>query len=110
MGEQGDALDDEENQLEEFFGDVPKSMYVLHQSVSEGVHWGEVAGPLAEVVSVWYKLFFVVYMSFVLFAVMNVVTATFIESSLRVTAAEHQTDSALMLVTVLKNFVEVEGA
>jgi len=82
-----EELEDQE-ELAEFFGGVGKSMLVLFQTISDGIHWGEVMKPLTEFVSPWLVGAFIVYIGFVLFAMMNVITAFFVESAMDAAALE----------------------
>eukprot|EP00928_Gymnodinium_smaydae_P029480 TRINITY_DN22197_c0_g1_i1.p1 TRINITY_DN22197_c0_g1~~TRINITY_DN22197_c0_g1_i1.p1 ORF type:complete len:521 (+),score=38.11 TRINITY_DN22197_c0_g1_i1:16-1578(+) len=76
--------------LDEYFGTLDRSMLMLFEAVSEGHHWGGLASPLAEYCSVWFNLLFLAYMGFMLFAVMNVITATLVESTLQIAMEEKQ--------------------
>jgi len=76
--------------LEEYYGSLDRSMMKLYQAISEGVHWGEVSEPLVVFLSPWFDLVFALYMAFVLFAVMNVVTAVVVEKALRDAEEEKQ--------------------
>jgi len=69
--------------LEDYFGSLDRSMIILYQAISEGIHWSEVAQPLSEFLSPWFDVIVGLYMAFVLFAVMNVVTAVVVEKALR---------------------------
>jgi len=62
----------------------------LFETVSEGIHWGDVLKPLAVHCSPWLTLAFIGYVCFVLFAVMNVITAFFVEASMLAAATEHR--------------------
>mmetsp|Transcript_28895 Transcript_28895/g.65345 ORF Transcript_28895/g.65345 Transcript_28895/m.65345 type:complete len:512 (+) Transcript_28895:46-1581(+) len=88
------SLSDEELEgqeaLEEFFGRLGSSMLVLFQTVSDGIHWCEVLESLAKVGSPWLVAVFIVYISFVVFAMMNVITAFFVESTLAATERDHR--------------------
>jgi len=69
-------------------------MLSLYQVVSDGLHWSELVKPLEGVCSPWLALLFALYMSFALFALLNVVTGVFVESALRI--AEEDKKEALM--------------
>lgn len=63
------------------FGSLPLSIYNLFQTVSGGVDWGDIAEPVKSLH--WlYALFFVVFVCFTLFAVLNIVTGVFVEGAL----------------------------
>eukprot|EP00747_Dinoflagellata_sp_TGD_P187760 gnl/TRDRNA2_/TRDRNA2_45737_c0_seq2.p1 gnl/TRDRNA2_/TRDRNA2_45737_c0~~gnl/TRDRNA2_/TRDRNA2_45737_c0_seq2.p1 ORF type:complete len:405 (+),score=69.54 gnl/TRDRNA2_/TRDRNA2_45737_c0_seq2:926-2140(+) len=76
--------------LEEMFGSLDRTMLSLYETVSDGIHWGEVLKPLAECISPWMTVGFVLYMAFSLFALMNVITGIFVESACRAAEEEKQ--------------------
>merc|ERR1712113_804230 len=43
----GGELPEEQEKLLEYFGTIPSSMLALFETMSEGVHWGELLEPLA---------------------------------------------------------------
>jgi len=63
-----------------YYGRVDKSMLSLFMSITGGKDWADTLSPLAEI-TWWYVAFFVLYVTFVLFGVMNVLTAIFVESA-----------------------------
>merc|ERR1712187_728732 len=65
--------------LENWYGDVPRSVFTLFLSISNGVGWVEVVEPLGKVGSIW-AILFVVFISFTYFAVLNVVTGVFCQT------------------------------
>lgn len=83
-----EAMEHEEV-LNKFFGDVPKAMLALYETISDGLHWGELADPLMDFCSPWVVSVFIVYSVFVVFALMNVVTSFFVETALRVAKEDH---------------------
>eukprot|EP00927_Polykrikos_kofoidii_P007995 TRINITY_DN13301_c0_g1_i2.p1 TRINITY_DN13301_c0_g1~~TRINITY_DN13301_c0_g1_i2.p1 ORF type:complete len:922 (-),score=136.05 TRINITY_DN13301_c0_g1_i2:38-2803(-) len=64
-----------------YFGSLPRSLLSLFQAMTGGVDWNDLHLALAEV-SPWLSLVLVMYVSFVVFAMMNVVTGVFVESAL----------------------------
>merc|ERR1712125_80233 len=68
----------------EYFGSVSDAMLRLYMTVSDGIHWGQLADPMMEHCNPWVASVFVLYSGFVTFAMMNVVTAFFVEAALRV--------------------------
>jgi len=84
-----DKLEQQEELLE-YYGSLDKSMLTLFETVSEGIHWGEVLKPLSVYCSPWLTLAFLGYVCFVLFAIMNVITAFFVEASMAAAASEHK--------------------
>merc|ERR1719252_220477 len=55
-------------------------MYSMFQAISGGTDWGDVASPLLEIDFV-YCLIFCFYVSFTVFALMNIVTSVFVENA-----------------------------
>eukprot|EP00747_Dinoflagellata_sp_TGD_P047601 gnl/TRDRNA2_/TRDRNA2_145100_c0_seq1.p1 gnl/TRDRNA2_/TRDRNA2_145100_c0~~gnl/TRDRNA2_/TRDRNA2_145100_c0_seq1.p1 ORF type:complete len:620 (-),score=84.38 gnl/TRDRNA2_/TRDRNA2_145100_c0_seq1:64-1923(-) len=72
----------EQESLDTYYGTLDRSMLTLFMTMSEGIHWGEVQEPLSEFISPWCTLVFVLYMSFTLFAILNVVTGIFVDSAI----------------------------
>lgn len=75
------GTEEEREEMEEllyFFGSLDRSMLCLYETISEGNHWHEVVKPLMEQCGRWLALVFIMYMSFTLFALMNVVTGVFL--------------------------------
>lgn len=76
-----------------FFGGISSSVYTLYIAVSGGISWGEVTdavgllGPL-------HVVLFLVYMTFMLFAMMNIVTGVFVETALA--SAQRERDFMIM--------------
>merc|ERR1712107_401719 len=58
---------------------------VLHlfMAITSGVDWGNILAPLAEKISWWFEPVFVIFTSVVYFAIVNVITAVFVDSFLR---------------------------
>eukprot|EP00930_Biecheleria_cincta_P034681 TRINITY_DN23937_c0_g1_i1.p1 TRINITY_DN23937_c0_g1~~TRINITY_DN23937_c0_g1_i1.p1 ORF type:complete len:754 (-),score=80.73 TRINITY_DN23937_c0_g1_i1:44-2305(-) len=67
--------------MKAFFSDVPQTMITLLEAVSGGVSWIEIMKVLEDLGSVW-QAAFLVYFSFVYFAVLNVVTGVFCNSAI----------------------------
>lgn len=85
------ASEDDElaGELTANYGTLLESIYVLFQAVSGGADWGDVANPLLELH--WaYAVFFIVFMCFALFAVLNVVTGVFVEGALERAAMDKE--------------------
>lgn len=67
--------------LEKIFGSLFGGMYYLFLSMTGGISWGEVSGPLIRLH--WgYGIFFCLFTSFILFAVLNIVTGVFVEGAI----------------------------
>jgi len=88
--------------LEEYFGSVGMAMLRLYMTISDGMHWAELADPMMEFCSPWTSLIFVVYSAFVTFAMMNVVTAFFVETALRVAQEDYQMNMTRQLLDLFQ--------
>lgn len=75
------GLDDYEI-LHKWYGSVPRAVFSLFEGLTGGVDWDELVAPLITVVSPWMGVVFFFYMAFVILAVMNVVSATFVEQAI----------------------------
>lgn len=70
-----------EGALRYFYGSLGRTIFTLFKSMCGGLSWQDAVEPLASVS--WFCVFlFVVYISFVYFAVLNVVTGIFCQSAL----------------------------
>merc|ERR1719433_1732829 len=58
-------------------------MVSLFMAISGGMDWKDMAVPVTDY-SDWYIGIFIVYISFVIFGVLNILTAIFVESSRRI--------------------------
>jgi len=74
----------EDRALRRYYGTVEDSVFTLFKSVTGGVDWEDVAKPLANLGPLWLVLF-LIYLTFVLFAVLNVVTGVFCHMALEST-------------------------
>lgn len=86
--------------LDYHWGTLIDSMLSLYMSISGGVSWWDVSRPLKEVGSVWLCIF-LVYISFVYFAVLNVVTGVFCQSAIECT--QHDQDAMIQSFLANKN-------
>merc|ERR1712187_506196 len=89
MGEQHgceDALD-----LCEHWGDLSVSMLTLFKSIAGGISWHEVLVPLQRKLDdpTWVVVF-LVYVVFLYFAVLNVITGVFCESAIQSAKADQE--------------------
>jgi len=80
--EEMEAPGTDRERLQEFYGDLGRSTLFLYEAVADGIHWNELLEPLYEHVSPWMSVAFIVYMSFVLFSLLNIVTSFFVESAM----------------------------
>mmetsp|Transcript_63218 Transcript_63218/g.196156 ORF Transcript_63218/g.196156 Transcript_63218/m.196156 type:complete len:267 (-) Transcript_63218:35-835(-) len=67
--------------LYEHYGSLHRSVYTLFLSISGGVNWEEVVDPLSYVHHFW-VMFFLVFISFTYFALLNVVTGVFCQTAI----------------------------
>lgn len=78
-------------ELAQWYGSVPRSVFSLFQGLTGGVDWNDLADPLIREVSPWMGILFFLYVSFALLAVMNVVTATFVQNAIERAAQVKET-------------------
>eukprot|EP00930_Biecheleria_cincta_P059341 TRINITY_DN4508_c0_g2_i1.p1 TRINITY_DN4508_c0_g2~~TRINITY_DN4508_c0_g2_i1.p1 ORF type:complete len:582 (-),score=113.76 TRINITY_DN4508_c0_g2_i1:107-1852(-) len=79
-----------EEAILEFYGTLSQTMLSLYMVISEGIHWSELMEPLAEHISPSMKAVFVVFVAFQLFAMMNVITAIFVDNAMKIAAKEER--------------------
>ncbi|CAK0882629.1 unnamed protein product [Prorocentrum cordatum] len=80
----GGVVQDDHGKLLAEWGSLDASMYTLFQSISGGVSWREPATPLHGI-SILPTSLFTVYIAFMYFAVLNVVTGVFCSSAVETT-------------------------
>jgi len=68
-------------QLIFYYGTLWDAMLSLFKAISGGQDWFELLEPLDRVSPIFYNSFFVFYVGFVVFGVMNILTAIFVESA-----------------------------
>lgn len=74
--------------LEEYFGGLLPALLTLFQSITNGRDWSDVFDCLSEV-SYAYGVFFIGYVYFTVFLVMNVVIGTVVDVTTRVSQRDH---------------------
>jgi len=90
-----DFIEDESKDLEtrkwvwESYGTSYRATYTMFQVTFAGC-WPAYVNPLFEHVSMWYALFFCLYVTFVVFAVMRVITAIFLKETLDAAGEDHE--------------------
>jgi len=94
----GIACDGNGGDMWRLFGTIPRSMLTLYKSVSSGADWEICTDNLAYIDGVWVAAF-IVYIAFVYFAVLNVVTGVFCQSAIE--SAQH--DRELAIATLMEN-------
>eukprot|EP00927_Polykrikos_kofoidii_P042809 TRINITY_DN36866_c0_g1_i1.p1 TRINITY_DN36866_c0_g1~~TRINITY_DN36866_c0_g1_i1.p1 ORF type:complete len:612 (+),score=73.78 TRINITY_DN36866_c0_g1_i1:51-1886(+) len=75
-------------QLRQFFGTLPRSLFSLFSAMSNGIGWEVVVLPWVHVHWV-YTLLFLLYITFSMFGLLNVLASVFVESTMR-SAAHHR--------------------
>eukprot|EP00933_Yihiella_yeosuensis_P071523 TRINITY_DN79724_c0_g1_i1.p1 TRINITY_DN79724_c0_g1~~TRINITY_DN79724_c0_g1_i1.p1 ORF type:complete len:291 (+),score=45.80 TRINITY_DN79724_c0_g1_i1:26-874(+) len=76
----GDSADAEN--LEQLFGNLGRTLLSLFQAISGGLDWDAVVQPVLKHVSAWTALLLVLYITFAILAVMNVVTGLFVQNAM----------------------------
>jgi len=71
----------ENRELAGYFGSLPKSLMSLFQAVTGGIDWNDLLKPLMAV-SPYLGLVLVLYIAFMVIAVLNVVTGFFVDSAM----------------------------
>lgn len=79
-----------EQNLQEFFGSVERSVFTLYGTISGGRDWHTSAFPLMKFIDERLIGIFVLYTFFVIFAMMNVVTSQFVDSALEASAKDRR--------------------
>lgn len=78
--------------LRQHYGSLTTSMYTLFESVAGGLSWGAMTQPL-NTVGIMCNVVFTVYVAFVYFAVLNVVTGVFCHAAIE--SAQHDQDMVI---------------
>jgi len=73
---------EEQTNLVYYYGSLPRSMLTLLQSITGGADWDDVLNPLSTMISPVMQLPFVLYVTFTIMAMLNVITAVFVESAM----------------------------
>lgn len=71
------------------FGSVSASMGTLFRSISNGLDWSEAVDTLLPVGDIWIWLFYL-YIAFISFAVLNVMTGVFCHSAIKAAERDHE--------------------
>jgi len=78
------------NRLLELYGSVSRTQYTLFLAVSGGEAWGQLLKPF-EAMSSWNRLLFVIYIVFLIFGVMNILSAVYMDTLLHASTLERDT-------------------
>merc|ERR1712232_1318253 len=71
-----------EDPLEQHFGSLTATMYSLYKAITGGDDWSNFSDPLFDV-SPTMGIFFCLYVAFAVLAVLNVVTAVFVDNAIK---------------------------
>jgi len=63
------------------YGSLDRTMLMLYEVITGGINWNEVSEPVTKTISPYLSIMFILYTAFVCFAMMNVVTSYFVEST-----------------------------
>lgn len=86
-----------ESPLRMHYGSLTRSILSLFQAMTGGVDWEDLVNPLMEEITPLLGLLFTVYIAFAVLAMMNVVTAVFIETALQNANKDKDTDTQTMI-------------
>jgi membrane protein implicated in regulation of membrane protease activity len=86
---QGELNDEDLIILKEYWGSLPSSMFTLWAAITNGMSWADVMLPLGSVGFLW-ALLFTLYIAFVMFAVLNVMTGVFCQSAIESAARDRE--------------------
>jgi phage-related holin len=101
-----DVMAKEGESILDLFGSLDRTLLVLFQLVTDGFDWNSAQDPLADNISQWFSVVFGIYMVFMIIGLMNIATATVVDSSLRVAAEEARSK---MINGLWKSFAEQGG-
>merc|ERR1740122_150213 len=76
-------------QLGKLYGSLSINLLSLFMAVTGGLDWGAVMDPLG-LLPWWYTVVFLIFISFLVFGVLNVVTAIFVESAYKFAQTDKQ--------------------
>lgn len=88
-------LSDDSANLFKFFGSLHTSMHTLFRSITGGINWQDIAAALETLSWAWVYVL-TIYVSFCLFAVLNVMTGVFCNSAIQ--GAERDQEMAIQTV------------
>lgn len=83
-----------EAELTRHFGSIPWSFLVLFQMITNGIDWSEVCTPLTNHITPLMAPLLCLYVAFVQFAMLNVITGVFVESAM---ASDHEQKDCSMV-------------
>jgi len=71
-----------EGPLEDYYGSLMTTILGLFQAISGGKEWRDALEPLMEHIAPWLALPYCMYIAFVAFALLNIMTGTFVDKAL----------------------------
>jgi voltage-gated sodium channel len=104
LEESVDSSSVEFDELRYHWGTLPRAMYTLFQSVTGGIDWSSAVKPLGRLHWIWVVVFNI-FLSFVSFAMLNVMTGVFCQSAIE---AKNNDQDALVpeFITNRKTYVQ----
>lgn len=79
-----------------YWSTQPRSMFTLYKSITGGVDWENVSEALSDIHWFWVGLF-ITFLSFTIFAVLNVVVGVFCQSAIQSASMDHENAVRLKL-------------
>eukprot|EP00928_Gymnodinium_smaydae_P019055 TRINITY_DN17275_c0_g1_i1.p1 TRINITY_DN17275_c0_g1~~TRINITY_DN17275_c0_g1_i1.p1 ORF type:complete len:849 (-),score=131.50 TRINITY_DN17275_c0_g1_i1:61-2607(-) len=89
-----DPTDEDNIGLEQYYGDLMRSLVSLYQSVSGGVDWENILQPLLNKIGPIPGILLILFVMFTSLALLNVVTGVFVESALQ--SAKNDQDTYML--------------
>merc|ERR1712241_1319406 len=84
-----------EDSIINWFGSVQRAMVMLFQSTTGGIDWGDLYDTVA-LAGELPALFFLCFIVFFNFAILNIVTSIFVEKAVKLQRGEEETNSRMM--------------
>lgn len=100
------AKQEEIQELVKYYGTLDRSLLSMYEAISEGIHWGELVAPLHAHCGKWISIAFSLYMAFMIFAMLNVITGRLCECSIEVAKDDRKKEQLREMVTVFEGFDE----
>eukprot|EP00930_Biecheleria_cincta_P097269 TRINITY_DN88994_c0_g1_i1.p1 TRINITY_DN88994_c0_g1~~TRINITY_DN88994_c0_g1_i1.p1 ORF type:complete len:598 (-),score=108.91 TRINITY_DN88994_c0_g1_i1:58-1779(-) len=98
-----------QEQLLEYYGTLDQAMVSLYMIISEGIHWSELMEPLAKHISPSIKYLFVVFVGFQLFAMMNIITACFVDNAMKIAVEAERKEVVDSIWTMIEGGTVIDG-
>merc|ERR1719326_2475212 len=89
LEDQDDAKGAKISKLSRHWGSLDKSLWTLVGAVTGGVDWMDVAEPITELGAL-YVMFFLAYIGFVLFGLLNILNGVFVNAALQASATNRE--------------------